>query len=224
MSLTPTLRKTVLLLVTSLVPAAAWSQGSGSTIPTGRIFEAIGVVEHATVCEIGAGNGQLSIAAARLVGPAGRVYTSELGEERIGALRAAIDQSALRQITVVEGAPAGTNFPDGACDALFMRNVYHHFGDPAAMNAAIARALKPGAHLAVVDFAPPGREAGRPADRDRDGMHGVTPDSVARELSEAGFQPVSTEIGSQRWFMVVVAKPSTTPGRAAGPAPLVARL
>ena len=60
------------LLVTLLVTAAA--QQSGSTIPTARIFEAIGVREGITVCEMGAGDGELSIAAAKAVGPSGRVY------------------------------------------------------------------------------------------------------------------------------------------------------
>jgi outer membrane receptor protein involved in Fe transport len=51
---------------------------------------------------------------------------------------------------------------------------------------------------------PPGTEAGRPADRASDGMHGVVPGTVARELAEAGFEPVQSVEGTERWFMVVV--------------------
>jgi predicted methyltransferase len=93
-----------------------------------------------------------------------------------------------------------------------MRNVYHHFADPAAMNASIARALKPGGRLGVLDFAPPDKEAARPADRDRDGMHGVTSASVERELKAAGFAVVSTDAGPSgpdRWILVVAAKPES---------------
>ncbi len=193
--------------VTLFLPLAASAQRSGSSIATEQIFEAVAVREGITVCEIGAGDGALSIAAARIVGPNGRVYTSELGESRVNELRQQVAKSDLAQITVLAGDASATNFPAAACDALFMRNVYHHFAEPAAMNGSIAAALKPGGRLAVVDFAPSGKEAERAADRDEDGSHGVSAASVARELREAGFESVASESGTQRWFMVVVEKP-----------------
>jgi ubiquinone/menaquinone biosynthesis C-methylase UbiE len=199
-------RAALALLVTVFIPAAAAAQRSGSTIPTEKIFEAIGVKDGATVCEIGAGNGDLSIATAKLVGPSGRVYTSELGDDRVKTLRDRVAASTQTQITVVTGDLVKTNFPDAGCDAVFLRNVYHHFADPAPMNASIAMALKPGGRLAIVDFAPPGEEAAKPADR-AGTAHGVSADSVSREMKEAGFEPVSSEQGDQRWFMVVVSKP-----------------
>lgn len=194
------------LAVTLFVPAALAAWQGGSTIATERIFDAIGVREGITVCEMGAGDGELTIAAAKLVGPTGRVYTSELGEERVKTLRDRTAASGLSQITVVAGDASKTNFPEAACDALFMRNVYHHFADPAAINRSIAASLKPGASVAVVDFTPPGEEASTPADRGKDGMHGVTPATVSRELAAAGLQPVTSETGSQRWFLVVMTR------------------
>ena len=196
------------LFVTLLVPAigVAWQSGS---IATEKIFEAIGVREGITVCEMGAGDGELTIAAAKAVGATGHVYSSELGDDRVKALRDKVSASGLAQITVVAGDPVKTNFPDAACDALFMRNVYHHFRDPAKIDASIAAALKPGGRVAVVDFTPPGKEAERPEDRGKDGMHGVTAETVSRELKVAGFEPLASETGSQRWFMVVAAKPKS---------------
>lgn len=205
----PSRRTLAFLFVTLFIPAAASAQrsASGSALATGKIFEAIGVGESVTVCEIGAGDGELSIAAARIVGPNGRVYTSELGDDRVKALQEKAAGSGLARITVVAGDPIKTNFPDAGCDALFMRNVYHHFADPAAMNASIATALKPGGRLAIVDFSPPNEEAPRPPDRGKDGMHGIRAETLSRELKEAGFEPVSSALGDQRWFMVVVSKP-----------------
>jgi ubiquinone/menaquinone biosynthesis C-methylase UbiE len=197
-----------LLLVTMLAPCpAAWAQRSGSTILSQKIFDAIGAREGMTVCEIGAGDGELSLAVARIVGPSGGVLASELGAEHVKALQDRVAGSSLAQITVVTGDPVKTNFPDAGCDALFMRNVYHHFADPAAMNASIASALKPGARVGVVDFTPPAEEAPRPNDRGKDGMHGVRAETVSREMNDAGLEPVSSDTGDQRWFMVVVLKP-----------------
>ncbi|CAN5827701.1 hypothetical protein BH18ACI5_BH18ACI5_10970 [soil metagenome] len=63
MTPTPIVRTALaLVLVTPLVPLVGTAQG---TIATDRIFEAIGVKEGATVCEIGAGDGELSLAAAK---------------------------------------------------------------------------------------------------------------------------------------------------------------
>jgi len=151
------------------------------------------VREGATVCEMGAGDGELSLAAATIVGPGGRVYASELGDDRLKGLRAKIG-SADSRVTVIAGDPLKTNFPDAACDAIFMRNVYHHFENPTAMNASIAAALKPGS------------EATCPADRGKDGMHGVTAATVTRELTEAGFTTAVPDVIVQRAFMVVVSK------------------
>jgi ubiquinone/menaquinone biosynthesis C-methylase UbiE len=197
----------VTLLVTvgvTVGPAAASAQPSGIT--NGQIFDALGIQSGRTVCEMGAGDGELSLAAAKIVGPEGRIYTSELGDDRLKALRNRMAASTLTQITVIAGDASQTNFPAGECDALFMRNVYHHFADPPAMNASIALALKPGGRLAVVDFTPPpGNEAACPADRGKDGMHGITAATLTRELTEAGFGPV-TSTAAQRAIMVVVVK------------------
>jgi ubiquinone/menaquinone biosynthesis C-methylase UbiE len=203
------LLRTSALLATLLVTAAVAAQQRtrSESVATAKIFEALAIREGHTVCEIGAGDGELSIAAAKLVGSAGRVYTSELGDDRVKTLQQKVTASGLAHVTVVEGDATKTKFPDAACDALFMRNVYHHFEDPAAMNNSIAAALKPGGRVAVVDFTPPGKEADLPTDRDRDGMHGISAESLSRELKSAGLEPVSSELGSERWFMVVVSKP-----------------
>lgn len=80
----------------------------------------------------------------------------------------------------------------------------------AALIAQPARGARGGSgRPVIVDFTPPpdNGEATRPAERGNDGTHGVTPASVSRETKEAGFENLSDEAGSDRWFMVV----GTTP-------------
>ena len=193
-----------LALVTTFVTIAVLAQ---QAVETQWIFEAIGVKEGATICEIGAGDGELTIQAAKLVGAGGKIYTSELGDDRVKTLRRKVADSGLQQVTVVDGNAERTNFPDATCDGVFMRNVYHHFADPATMNALIRAALKPGGRLAIVDFSPPKEEAPTPAERGKDGMHGVKAETVTKEAVGAGFEAVSSKPGNNRWFLVVVQKP-----------------
>ena len=205
---TRSFRFAALFVITFVPPVVLLGQRTAvAPTETERIFEAVGVKAGLTICEVGAGDGEQTIAAAKIAGTGGRVYTSELGEDRLKALREKVAASGLSQITVVVGEAHKTNFPDAVCDVLFMRSVYHHFADPAAMNASVFASVKPGARVAVVDFTPPDKEAPTPADRGKDGMHGVTPETVSGELKAAGFEALSSTFTDKRAFIVVASKP-----------------
>ena len=172
-----------------------------------RLIKALDVHAGSVVGEIGAGDGALTMAMAKAVG-AGRVFSNELNTQRLDEVGKRAANAGITNVTLVEGKEAETNFPDQCCDAIFMRNVYHHFEDPAAMNASLWKSLRPGGRLAVMDFGPPpGAESDTPAGRSKDGHHGITPPTLERELKAAGFEIVSsTEIAS-RVFMVVARRP-----------------
>jgi hypothetical protein len=61
--------------------------------------------------------------------------------------------------------------------------------------------------LAVLDFAPDGSESADPKGRGAEKHHGVTSQTVARELTEAGFTVLSTEDIRSHYFMVVARRP-----------------
>jgi ubiquinone/menaquinone biosynthesis C-methylase UbiE len=175
-----------------------------------RLISVLGVSTGSVVGEIGAGDGTLTVAMAKAVGPTGRVYSNEINQKQLPVIRDAARKAAVENVAVVEGLTAATNLPDACCDAVFMRFVYHHFKDPAAMNASLMATLKPGGRLAVMDFGPPpGGEHVPPADRGNDGSHGVTAEAVERELKAAGFEILSSEqTGKPRAVLVVARKPA----------------
>jgi ubiquinone/menaquinone biosynthesis C-methylase UbiE len=198
--------------VTSLVLAATLgaqrSNAATDAADARRLVDALAVGPGQTVCELGAGAGTLSVAMAQTVGPDGRVYANELNPDRLRDIEAAAKTAGLGNVSLVTGDAEGTNLPDAACDALFMRNVYHHFADPPTMNASIRRALKPGGRVAVIDFDPTGTESAAPADRDEEGHHGVTAPTVAAELKAAGFNVLSSDTSPSRGFLVVAQSPA----------------
>jgi ubiquinone/menaquinone biosynthesis C-methylase UbiE len=196
------------LVIAAAVVCAVIVTRADDTSDAERLIETLGLQAGSTVGEIGAGEGELTILVARHVGPSGRVFTTELGENRVRTLRAAVEKASVGNVTIVEADAARTNLPEGCCDAVFMRAVYHHFGDPAAMNRSLWASLRPGGRLAVMDFTPRGdEEASNPADRDEGGRHGVKPETVLKELVAAGFERIQVEDREGRDFLVVVRKP-----------------
>jgi predicted methyltransferase len=185
--------------------ASAWAQDEAADPQ--RVIGALGLRPGSVLAEIGAGDGGLTLPLARHVGAEGRVFTTELGDARLAALRAAIAAARLPQVQVVDAHPERTNLADACCDAIVMRDVYHHFADPAVMNASLFASLKPGGRLAVLDFGPSASESDSAAGRARDGQHGVGRESVARELRAAGFTAVSSEPIAGRRFIVVAHRP-----------------
>ena len=147
-------RFVTLFVVIGLSPATARGQGAdASAADAARLVQALNIRAGSVVAELGAGDGALSVAIARIVGEQGRVYSTELARASVEKIQAAAAE--LKNVTVVEGAPTRTNLPEQCCDAIFMRDVYHHFTQPQAMNASVLAALKPGGALGVLDFGPP---------------------------------------------------------------------
>lgn len=175
-----------------------------------RLVTALALEPGMSVAEIGAGSGELTVLMARHVGSSGRVFSTEINGDRLTEIRKAVGAASLGNVTVLEAGTDRTNLPPHCCDAIFMRNVYHHFQNPAAINASLFASIKPGGRIAIIDFPPSGgRDDAEPADRAGNSTHGVRPDTVARELEAAGFVRVSVgEPGiGQEGFLVIMRKP-----------------
>lgn len=170
------------------------------------LIESLQLTEGSVVADIGAGEGDQTLAIARHVGPTGQVYSTELGEESLQELREVIEGSGVENVTVLEGSQTETNLPEGAFDGIYLRRVYHHIGDPPSMNASILESLKPGGRLAIIDFEPRGEEA-EPGERASGGQHGVTPETVTEELESAGFELITPAEEGGRYFYMVFQKP-----------------
>ena len=109
--------------------------------------------QGSVVADIGAGKGEMTLAAAKRVGTAGRVYTTELDAKKLAHLEELAAKE--KNITALQAGETQTNLPPECCDSIFMRLVYHHLTKPAEIDASLFRSLKPGGLLAVIDEEPP---------------------------------------------------------------------
>ena len=135
-----------------------------------------------TVADVGAGFGAWTVSFAKFLGPSGRVYATDIGAQQLAAIREYAQKEGLANVTVLEGAANSTNLPALCCDAILIRDAYHHLTQPVDIIKSLAAALKPGGRLAVIDFPPRAKSslpAGVPENR---GGHGVPSAVVEQEV------------------------------------------
>ena len=192
----------VVLIVLAVMMAIIASTGidrwrGGGFSPAGpempRLRQVLSLEAGMSVADVGAGGGDLTLALAAEVGPAGRVFSSDIDPSALEQVRRRVEAAALRSVTLVEANAHATGLPANCCDAIVLRRVYHHLSDPAATNADVLRSLRPGGVLAVIDFPPalgwlwPWPPQGVPKNRKG---HGVTAEIVVGEVTASGFDLV----------------------------------
>lgn len=97
------------------------------------------------VADIGAGTGYF---ARRFALQAGRVYAVDIDDKLLAVER----KTAPPNLLTVVAAPNDPRLPDASADLIFFCDVLHHIENRPAYYAKVARALKPGGRIVVIDF------------------------------------------------------------------------
>ena len=151
-------------------------RADGAEMP--RLRQVLALKEGMVVADVGAGQGQLTLALAKEVGSTGRVFSTEIDPARLARLRATVGHN----VTVVEARSRETGLPPGCCDAIVLRRVYHHLSEPSSINASLLQSLRPGGVLVIIDMPPPFFWIR--------GSLGVPAQAVVDEVKAGGFEPV----------------------------------
>lgn len=205
-------RSAALLLLGTLflLPHQGSAQGYGPTPQEeAKLVAVLALAPGKVVGEIGAGDGQLTIRSAKAVGPDGRVFATELGETKLDTLKRNLAGVGVKNVEVIEARVNRTGLPAACCDAIFMRDVYHHLTEPADVLADVLKALRPEGRLLIVDFEPRTSlppVAGVPENRRG---HGIPIGVVSEELRAAGFEIVSEDRAWREDLYAVLARRST---------------
>jgi ubiquinone/menaquinone biosynthesis C-methylase UbiE len=132
------------------------------------------------VADIGAGSGFFARTLAGPVGPEGHVYATELEPAMVAHIAARATELGLANLTAVQGTVASTGLEDGSIDAAALIATYAFLDRPEAMLASIARALRGGGLLLIVDV---------PQTGEGPGATGVEAEDVIAAAKAAGFVP-----------------------------------
>lgn len=136
------------------------------------------------VGDFGAGAGNFSAVLSRLVGPEGKVYATEIQKNLVDALSDRIRKSRLGNVEVLWAdleASGGSKIIEGSLDAAVIINALFQMEDKQTALTEIARTLRSGGKLFIVDWSESWGGVGpQPSD--------VLNESTARDLAEsAGF-------------------------------------
>jgi len=184
-------KRQILSLAIAALSLALFLGAQASNDEVRRLGQVMGWKAGQTIGDVGAGRGEIGIAAGAAVGKTGRVYLTELDEEKRKGLEGEVKSRGLGNIVVLQAAEKQTNLPNECCEGIVLRRVYHHLTAPVEMDASLLRSLKPGGELAVIDFAPrkwlseSDPVKGVPANR---GGHGIPKNILIEELTTAGFR------------------------------------
>lgn len=117
---------------------------------TRDLFDRAGVRPGMHVLDIGCGAGDVSLLAARMVGPAGRVLGVDHAVEAIAVARSRAARDGAANVAFQLGEISAAA-PEGPVDALVGRFVLMHQQDPAAVLRAAARHVRPGGVIALLE-------------------------------------------------------------------------
>jgi SAM-dependent methyltransferase len=152
-----------------------------------QILDALGVADASVVADVGAGSGWFTVRLARRVGPNGLVYAQDVQPEMLAAITRRVQREGLRNVRPVLGRGSDPQLPAGRLDAILLVGVVHEIDDRVELFANLARSLKPGGRLGIVDFRP-GDSGPGPAGADR-----LSSTQIEGEATRAGLRLLREE-------------------------------
>src|SRR5271155_4245376 len=162
-----------------------------------QVVGLLGIKPGMTVADIGAGSGYYVVRLAPIVGPNGRIIAVDVVPEYLRGLRKRVRDLGLQNVTVSLGEPHDPRLPAHSLDAAILVHMYHEIAQPYGLLYNLAPALKPGAHVGIVDAIGPTSE------------HGTPPSLLRCELAAVGYREIGFHpLTGDNAYLAIFAPPS----------------
>jgi ubiquinone/menaquinone biosynthesis C-methylase UbiE len=172
----------------SAVRAASWD------LDIERAMDAVGILPGMVVGEAGAGDGYFTLPMARRVGAAGAVYANDISRRALDELQSNARRERLDNVHVVDGDTDDPRFPRRDLELVVIVHAFHDFSQPVEWLRNVAKYLRPGATVAIIDRDPAqGAEA-----------HFWPRDRILGYAGKAGFEPVKVVDDISRHLIIVI--------------------
>ena len=119
-------------------------------------LEEAGLGPGMTMVDYGCGPGFVTLRAAEMVGPGGRVYALDIHEGMVSLAGSRAVEAGLTNVTALLNAGPEAPLPDGVADfvtCIFVLHYRESRPERRALAADLARLLKPGGRLVVLQWA-----------------------------------------------------------------------
>lgn len=162
-----------------------------------QLVRLLGIKPGMTVADIGAGSGYYVVRLAPIVGPNGRIVAQDVVPKYLQSLRNRVRDLGLQNVTVSLGEPHDPRLPAHSLDAAILVHMYHEIAQPYGLLYNLAPALKPGAHVGIVDAIGPTSE------------HGTPPSLLRCELAVVGYRGIAFHrLTGSNAYLAIFAPPS----------------
>ena len=160
-----------------------------------EVVRALALAPGMTVADLGAGTGYFVERLARGVGASGRVFALDVEESMVRHVRERAAKAGLSQVEGKQVTARDPGLEARSVDRILVVDTWHHLDDRAEYTRRLARALRPGGFVLVVDYEP---EASMGPPR----RHRLPASTVAGELRAAGLVAEVVDEGLPHQYMV----------------------
>lgn len=160
-----------------------------------KVIAALALTPAMTVADVGAGTGYFSVRLARAV-PQGEVIATDIEPDMVRYLGDRATREHLPNLKTVLATADDPNLAPASVDRILVVDVWHHIADRPRYAAGLAKALRPGGKLAIVDFT-------AAADRGPPKAMRLAPDTIIADLRGAGLSASLDPTALPDQFIVV---------------------
>lgn len=162
-----------------------------------ELVAALDVQPGMSVADIGTGTGYLLPYLSRAAAAKGRVHAVDVEPKMLEWVAARARREGLGNVSTVLAQGGATGLPAASVDRAIMINVWHHIEDPAAYARDLARVLRAGGVLFIVEARPDMQEEGGPPAHFR-----LPPQKIIAQLEQAGLKARVDAFGLDRQYVV----------------------
>jgi ubiquinone/menaquinone biosynthesis C-methylase UbiE len=189
-------------------PVMGW-QGAGWLERAERIEEedpetaldVLKIKKGATVADIGAGTGYITMRLVKRVGASGTVYANDVQPEMLQILQRRVDRAKVTNVVLVQGTLDDPRLPQETIDLELLVDVYHEFSQPQAMLRGLRAALKPGGRLVLLEYRK--EDPAIPIKPE----HKMSVKEAKMEVEAEGFKLADVDESLPRQHILIFAKP-----------------
>jgi ubiquinone/menaquinone biosynthesis C-methylase UbiE len=146
-----------------------------------EVIRALRLDRTDTIADLGCGPGYFTRPLARAV-DRGIVYAVDVEPRQLYRLHEHLAADQLANVVPVLSSLSDPHLPPRRMDVILVVDTYHHFDDRPRYLRTLARTLKPGGRLVIIDYYKRKLPVGPPVD------HKVARETVLREVLAAGYE------------------------------------